>query len=162
MMKVLVNGELKELDYSRNGADCTNDFVEAAQYQYDDESGAYIMDSDTFDFWEEAIEKQEELDRLIAEYPQYESEFLEEAPGEYADALSAAESGIAWYSDRIHRIYNATMAALRGQADSIDYEWLNGYETEGTAADIVSQAKDHGEQITEAEAQEILEEYRNR
>ena len=59
-------------------------------------------------------------------------------------------------------LYEKTMAALRGQADSIDYEWLNGYETEGTAADIVSQAKDHGEQITEAEAQEILEEYRNR
>ena len=80
MMKVLVNGEAKELDYSRNGADCTNDFVEAAQYQYDDESGAYIMDSDTFDFWEEAIEKQEELDRLIAEYPQYESEFWKKLP----------------------------------------------------------------------------------
>ena len=59
-------------------------------------------------------------------------------------------------------LYEKTMAALRGQADSIDYEWLNCYETEGTAADIVSQAKDHGEQITEAEAQEILEEYRNR
>lgn len=64
MMKVLVNGELKELDYSRNGADCTNDFVEAAQYQYDDESGAYIMDSDTFDFWEEAIETRKKFEAI--------------------------------------------------------------------------------------------------
>ena len=71
----------------------------------------------------------------------YNGQISIHAPGEYADALSAAESGIAWYSDRIHRIYNTTMSALRGQAGSIDYEWLNGYETEGTAADIVSQAK---------------------
>lgn len=61
-------------------------------------------------------------------------------------------------------LFERTMKALRGEADSMDYEWMIGFETEGTAADIVELAKDHDheEAITEEEAQTLLDAYRER
>lgn len=74
-VKIRETGETKELELidQKTGCSWVVDFIgntgamNDGQFEYDEDNGVYLCDQGTFDWWDEIITKQDELDTRIAE-----------------------------------------------------------------------------------------------
>ena len=65
-MKVIVNGEVKEIEYVvASGCDIAKDVIGNYEEFECDEDGRLIMDEDQYDWWTDEIDKLIEIDELI-------------------------------------------------------------------------------------------------
>ena len=71
-IKISETNEIKELTYLdwRTGVDITEDFVAGNELgtRYDDESEAWTMGNETYEWWVDKIKEYEHLDNLISAY----------------------------------------------------------------------------------------------
>lgn len=98
-MKVIVNDVEKSLNITdANGIDFTKDFIgnwgalSDGQFTWDEESGAYIADEDTFDWWSKAIDREvSNMDRIAELKEIHDSEKVDEAVSEAANGYNDLE-----------------------------------------------------------------------
>lgn len=70
-MRVMVNGEVKELNCMVNGCDCANDLIGNAGFdgfKYDNDEEIYVTDQETYDWWKEYLENNEADEEKKSEY----------------------------------------------------------------------------------------------
>lgn len=69
MSKFMVNGQEKELRYDVNGIDISADFIGNTAHGMEvDDEGRYIASQADFEWWQETISANENMDVIIAAY----------------------------------------------------------------------------------------------